>query len=363
MKNKILFGGNDNDIINPTKQIEVFLSIIILGYFGIKIVYGTFFNFYPQKYYYKNITISTNESSDNSANTENITLNAYMPGVWNNEMTDFVTLIVLCGVIFVYTNVSTKSFIDINGNLSLSFLFGYIIGLGYPAIYSNYVKLYNNEVNSSTMIKYMYLIILVIFIVFIIILNYSQSKKISSYHKINYLVYACSIILLFFGLLFAKKNIKSYNSVTYFYNNGEQCTFAKNGVLQSSGDILNITIPFIVFIMLLLFSYEPEELSMKSLYTFIYGLLLGILVSSISYYGIEYFLIKKPEQECKNLNECILKEMPEPIKEPETTTTNQYVPDNPVINKAMSIISILKIVSIIIIILICIFLSYYYIKK
>ena len=213
MKNKILFGGNDT--INPTKQIEVFLSIIIMGYFGIKIVYGTFFNFYPQKYYYRNINISTNESSVNSTNTENITLNAYMPGVWNNEMTDFITLIVLCGIVFIYTNISTKSFIDINGNLSLSFLFGYIIGLGYPAIYSNYIKLYNNNVNTSIMFKYIYLVILVIFIIFIIILNYNQSNKISSYHKINYLVYACSIILLFFGLLLTKKNIKSYNILYY----------------------------------------------------------------------------------------------------------------------------------------------------
>lgn len=376
--NKILSGGDDiekniyKDVVS-TKQIEIFLSIIIIGYFGIKIVYGYFFNFYPEKYYYRNISISTNEKI-NGRNTEDITLNAYTPGVWNNEITDFITLIVLCAVIFVYTHVSTKSFIDIYGNLSLSFLIGYIIGLGYPPIYTNYIKLYKNEINTSSMIKYIYLGVLLVFIMVTIILNYNEANKLSSVHKINYLVYVCAVVLLFFGLILAKKNIKSYNSVTYFYNNGEQCTFAKNGVFQSSGDVLNITSPFIVFIILLFFSYEPEELSMKNLYTFIYGLLLGILVSSISYYGIEYFLMKQPEKECKDLNECILKEMPEPVKETQTEINNKNIISQSNINsnvkgsiniknKGKTNISLLKLISIIIIIIICIFLIYFYLKK
>ena len=376
--NQILSGGENSDKnlykdLTSTKQIEVFLSIIIIGYFGIKIVYGYFFNFYPEKYYYRNVNITTNEKIDGK-NTEDITLNAYIPGVWNNEITDFITLIALSAVIFVYTYVSTKSFVDINGNLSLSFLFGYIIGLGYPPIYANYIKFYETATSTSVMIKYIYLVVLLAFIIFIIILNYNEANKLSKVHKINYLVYACAIVLLFFGLILAKKNIKSYNSVTYFYNNGEQCTFAKNGVFQSSGDIINITLPFIVFILLLFFSYEPEELTMKNLYTFIYGLLLGILVSSISYYGIEYFLMKQPEKECKDLNECILKEMPSPIKEtqreinnkniisPSNVNSNMKGPIN-ITNKGTVTISLLKIISIIIIIIICIFLIYFYLKK
>jgi len=121
LNNKILFGGDNLDInlykdLTSTKQMEVFLSIIIIGYFGIKVVYGYFFNFYPEKYYYRNINITTNEKVD-GRNTGDITLNAYTPGVWNNEITDFITLIVLSTVIFVYTHVSTKSFVNINGNL------------------------------------------------------------------------------------------------------------------------------------------------------------------------------------------------------------------------------------------------------
>jgi hypothetical protein len=371
--NRILFGGEEIDYMTNKsflsyKKIEAFISIIIIGYFGIKIVYGLFFNFYPQKFYYRNIDISTNENVD-SGNTSNITLNAYVPGLWNNEMTDFITLIVLTAIIFVYTNVSTKSFIDTNGNLSLSFLIGYIIGLGYPPIYVNYFQLFNdNEAKNSDVFKYVYLIFFCIFIIFIIALNYTSADKLSSKHKFNYLIYISAIALLFFGLMFAKKNIKSYNSVTYFYNNGEQCTFAKNGVFQSSGEKINITISFLSFIILLFFSYEPEELGMKNLYVFIYALLLGILVSSISYFGIEYFLLKQPEKECKDLNECVLKEMPEPIPEKKVDRPNNNKIDdiqiNPNIKKAIyPKISTLKMIIILILILISIFLIYYYLIK
>ena len=41
MKTKKLFvGGN---ISNPFKQVEVFFSMIILGYFGVQVIYGYFF--------------------------------------------------------------------------------------------------------------------------------------------------------------------------------------------------------------------------------------------------------------------------------------------------------------------------------
>ena len=355
--------------ITFSKQLEIFISIIILGYFGIKIVYGFFFNFYPEKYYYRNIDVSTNQNKA-SLLTQNITLNAYVPGMWNNEMTDFISLLVLIGVVYVYTNASNKSFINNDGNLNFGFLFGYILGLGYPVFYTYYGNIISKEVQTSTMIKIIYYIILLAFIMFIVIMNYNAISKlgdISSVHRLNYNVYVIVIVLLFFGLLLSKKNSKNYNSVTYFYNNGQQCTFAQNGVLQTSGDTVHITIPFLVFILLLLFSYEPSELSMKNLYIFVYGMLLGILVSGISYYGIEYFLEKKPEKECKDINECTLKEMPLPATTPivPTTAPAPLSTDNMnyKINKFGNTASTIKMIIIIILILIAIYLIYYYIKN
>jgi hypothetical protein len=369
--NKILFGGE----ITTNKQIEIFLSIIILGYFGIKIIYGFFFNYYPDKYYYRNIQINSNEGSGNSeqTTTSNITLNAYVPGVWNNEMTDFITLLVLVAIIYIYTNVSSKSFISIDGILNITFLFGYIIGLGYPAIYKNYISLFNAEENSSTVIKIMHLVILIVFIIVVFILNYMAIDPINSVHKSNYVIYTITIVLVLFGLILSKKNSANYLSTKYFYNDGQSCAFNKYSVIQTSGDVLNITIPFLAFIILLLFSYEPSEISFKNLYVFVYGLLLGILVSSISYYGIEYFLQKKPMKECNNDVECTFKDMPSPpLDTPLSVGQNaakailakQLVTDSNLNKMNISFTrnnsGFIKLIIFIFIILILIYLVYYY---
>jgi len=201
----ILIGGDTANNLNfkSNKQMEMFLSIIIIGYFGIKVIYGSFFNFFPNKYYYRNIEITSNEPS--SKNSQQIAMNAYVPGIWNNETSDFVILLVLSFVIYVFTNISEKSIINEFGNLSFVFLFGYIIGLGYPPIYNNYAELFSKEFQSSVLIRYMYLIILIAFVIFIILMNYMYAPVAEKNHKISYTIYVIVVILLFFGLAFSKK--------------------------------------------------------------------------------------------------------------------------------------------------------------
>jgi len=371
--------GGDNSNIGINKQAELFLSIIILGYFGIKIVYGVFFGFYPNKFYYRNIEVTTNEG-DQATNTSKITLNAYVPGIWNNEMSDFITLIVLAYVVFIYTNATTKSFITSDGNVNMAFLFGYIIGLGYPVIYSNYIELYKEQINESKMIQVIYLIVLISFIIFIIVLNFSaiNGNNLNTTHQVNYVIYCIVIILLFFGLIFGRKMAEHYNSVRYFYNDGQNCTFNKYGVIQTSGENIKITLPFLVFIMLLLFSYEPGEVSMKTLYVFVFGLLLGILVSSVSYYGIEYFLEKQPQKECSDPSECILKSMPIPTYEPASPSEDEESAidlnaQNMVVDSNLndenkttttkSAMSLLKIILLILLILVVVYLIFYFILR
>ena len=111
----ILKGVN---IDNHYLQLQTFLSMVILGYFGVKVVYGIFFNFYPEKYYYRNIDINTSESEEESLNTKNVVMNAYMPGLWNTEITDFVVTVILSLIIYIYTNMANRTMIDDNGNLN-----------------------------------------------------------------------------------------------------------------------------------------------------------------------------------------------------------------------------------------------------
>ena len=51
---------------------------------------------------------------------------------------------------------------------------------------------------------------------------------------------------------------------------------------------------------LFLFNYEPADIGYKFLYLFLFGILLGVFVSSISYYGVQYMLANKPEKVCVN---------------------------------------------------------------
>jgi hypothetical protein len=311
LNKKKLFGGDiiQHSNIIQNNQIQIFFTILILGYFGIKIVYAAFFKYYPSKYYYRNVQITSND--ENNSNAENITLNAYIPGIWNNEMSDFITMLVLGIIIYIFTNVSGKSIINEYGNLNIAFIFGYVIGLGYPPIYTKILDIYLKATKIES-IKYIGLSMVVGLAIYIIISNVSYSHATRT-HKITYLIYVAVLSMLVYGLYATRKISNNYSVVSYFNSNSDNCTFARNGVLRTSGDMLNITVPFLAFIIILLYSYEPSHITLVYPYVFTYGILLGIIVSGISFFGMEYFLQKQPEKECNNMEECIIKQMPEPV--------------------------------------------------
>jgi hypothetical protein len=279
-------------------------------------------------------------------------------------VSDFVILIILIIIIFIFTSFSRKSFIESNGKITISFLIGYILGLSYPVFIQSYVNLYFKQIRSSRIVQISYLLVLLFFAIGIISINYLSinDETGSSKNKINYAVYFMTIILVLAGLYISRKKSENYNTVKYFYSNSDSqmCT-NRNGILQTSGDELNITIPFSVFILLLLFSYEPATIGWKNLYSFVYALLLGILVSSVSYFGFEYFLEKTPQKECNSLEECKFKKMPTP----DENAFKSNEPINPKvidINKSNGNISIVNILLLIFIVIVVFYLIYHYAK-
>jgi hypothetical protein len=286
------------DISDNSKQIQIFLSVIIFGYFGVKIVYGLFFQYYPNKYYYRNIDIATTEKSEST--TKNIALNAFIPGMWNNEMCDFVTTIILTSIILVFSYNTSSGIFTLDGSAHPAFILGYLIGLIYPLVYKRYGNFLKEEYSNICTIRYTYLSCLFFLMILIIYLNYTSADITKGNNsKMSLSIYFIIIFLLIFGLLLSKKNSKNYQYVTYYNQNtnGVSCNKKNQTTVQSSGDVINITPQFASFILLFLFCYEPESVNNKFLYIFIYGILLGIVVSGISYYGIEYFLVKMPEKE------------------------------------------------------------------
>jgi hypothetical protein len=117
---------------------------------------------------------------------------------------------------------------------------------------------------------------------------------------------------------------------------------------------------------------------MKSLFIFLYGLFLGILVSNISYYGIEYFLKKVPTQQCNSQSECQLKgiiETPNEEEEDNANSTNSINSSNIIkdsnlkntflykAKQTISKIPLIKLILILAIIFVVIYLLYFYLKK
>ena len=368
MKGKKTIPLQGGTIANPFKQIEVFFSLIILGYFGVKVVYGTFFKFYPQKYYYRNLEINSTSSSSSEdsknkdkENTNQLVLNAYMPGMWNSEITDFVVAIILSLIIFIYTSMPNRSMISEEGNLNPALLFGFILGCGYPPIKHNLEPLINRASSSSLgqNIFNCFGILLFIFLVtFIVIANYfSMNNESNSY--VGYLTYVCAIILLIFGLYFGRKVSATTTQITYNMSQGSNCSKTDQKYVKSSGERLTISATFVVFILLMLFSFSPTNPAFNYGYTFIYGILLGIFISGISYYGIEYFLVKQPEKTCNSYAQC------ENTDADITTSKEDEKQDKLIEEKRYdsNSFSVIKLMLVICLLLILVYLGYKYIYR
>ena len=98
---------------------------------------------------------------------------------------------------------------------------------------------------------------------------------------------------------------------------------------------------------------------------------MGIIVSGISYFGMEYFLKKIPQVQCNSVQECIMKKMPIPVETvedednpPLLIDTNLNINNNNFPNLFKnSKISGLKIFLFFVIILLIVYLVYCYITS
>ncbi len=282
---------NNSEVNSQFTPLQTFISFIIIGYFGVKIVYSTFFSYYPDKFYDKNIEITKDDKST--------ILSSYAPGNWNNEFSDFVTLMILSFIIYLFTNFQSKQMIQQNGVISISFLVGYIIGLGYPIVKKSY-----SGADDQKFGTYVSGIALAICAIAAIYANYSNSSSQSSSDISIYLV---TLFILLYGLYLTRKKSSTTLQTKVFKTKNNKCNSATTGIVETSGEKIHFSTPFFAFIVLLLFKRDPSDSAFRLAIYFIFGLLLGIFVSATSYYGIEYFLQKTPEKVCDDIDECELK--------------------------------------------------------
>lgn len=297
---------------------QYLLSIVLVGYFGIKIFLGSF-NKYPEKFYEKQLIIKSNELCKNNNNVDeennvqdNLVLNYFIPGLINNEIYDIIITVILSSILFIISGMYKRKSFGYIGITNFIFVVGYLIGLNAP-LYKSFFE----EDNNSLFVNYTYLITFIILMGFMCLMSAMGSFN-SNKFSLNdglggYIIYLIVFALLIIGLIFTKKKIKTSNTYYYMnntlYNSNNICDNNKTvGGYQSSGEYVKISMTFLSYILLFIFVYDPFNNQMlNSGYYFVNGLLFGIFISGMSFYGFEYFLNKKPDIYCNNEEDCKLK--------------------------------------------------------
>ena len=292
--------NNNNNNNNNTfssglgDRMRIYLIVIIIGYFLVKLAFAVF-GVYPNKYYNQTITLNTN-----SGGSDEQIVNAYMPGVWNSELTDFLIMVIMCIILFFvkFNNIFplTKNGSSMNYVLWVPFIVGMII----PAIKAS-------AFSSSTKIDNIESIIVVFIGFFMILYNFFVASSVG--YKIKYLIYVGLIILIAVMLYVLRNKSSIFTNVLYNIRNKntENCTRydMENIVVKSSGEEFRLNTAFIVWLVLLLMSFNGGIMTNA-----VNGLLLGIFVSSVSFEGMEYPIIKTASDFCKTQEECKAKNIP-----------------------------------------------------
>lgn len=276
-------------------RMRVYLIVIIFGYFLIKLFFAAF-GVYPDKYYNQTITLNTNDGD-----TKEQIVNAYVPGVWNSELTDFLIMVIMCIILFFvkFNNVFplTQNGSSMNYALWIPFMFGMIIPAVKASSFSNSTSFNNAES------------IVIVFIGFAMILyNFFITSSASGY-RVKYLVYTGLIILIAILLYVLRNKSSVFTNVLYNIRdkNSENCTRydMENIVVKSSGEQFRVNSAFITWLVLLLVSFNGGAVS-----NVVNGLLLGIFVGSVSFEGMEYPIIKTASDFCATPEECNAKNIP-----------------------------------------------------
>ena len=286
--------SNNNNVANEgnplINKLRVFLIMIIFGYFLIKLAFAMF-GVYPDKYYNQTITLNTNLDSNPTQ-----IVNAYVPGVWNSELTDFLIMVIMCVILFFVKFNGPFPFTSSGSKMNYALWIPFIVGLAIPAIKvatSVDSAVFNNVTSVAV------LIIGGFIMVFNIISSFTPS----------YLVFSGLIIVTAIMLYILRNQSNIFSNVLYNVRdkNSENCTRydMENIIVKSSGEQFSVNVAFITWLTLMLFSFNGGAVKDS-----LNGLLLGIFVGSVSFTGMEYPIIKTASDFCSSPTECQQKGIP-----------------------------------------------------
>ena len=290
-----LNNNSNNGVIDMfSVRLRTYLVPLIFGYFLIKLFFATF-GVYPKKYYNQTMTINSN---DEDADKESV-LNAYVPGLWNSELTDFLVMVMMSLILFFVKGNGRFPLLQ-GGGINYILWISFTVGLFIPVLKT---QIYESSVDFDNF----YSILIAIIGIFIVIYNLTFNS--SNNNKGGYAIFT-GLIILITVLLYIFKN-KSNVFANILYNvrdkNSESCTRydMENITVKSTGEEFSINIPFITWIVLLLFSFNNGPVN-----NIFNGILLGAFVGGVSFIGVQYPIIKTASDFCSSYEECQSKGIP-----------------------------------------------------
>jgi len=290
--------NNNNSIsVSLLYRIRVYLIVIIIAYFLVKLIFGLF-KVYPRKYYNQTITINTNKYI-NDDETEQI-INAYVPGMWNSELTDFLIMVVMSLILFFIKFNNTFPLTTGNSAFNYTLWLPFIVTLVLPGIFT---------ATTTDVDKYNSVISIVVFSMAIFMIFFNLFSGSAGGSWVYYIVFSILIAGLGIMMYVIKSNSSVYTTVLYNVREKgtDKCTdfSMENIVVKSSGDKLKLNIAFMTWLAMLFIPYNNGIVS-----NVFNGLLLGLFVGYVSFVGMQYPLIKTASDFCKTKEECAQKGIP-----------------------------------------------------
>lgn len=339
-------GGNSPD------KIRVFLFFIIFAYFASK-VFFSFFRFYPIK-----------SSSE--------------------EIANFAQLIIFAGILFFMSNIPI-----LNNDQSINFPFwiGALIGLQLP-YYTELLIPFIQRRNESALVflRILFVIMVAGIVIFLTYVNFNDSANNSNSNNssISYFYVVFAVFFIILAIIVTRSPVKYFKSVCAFSEYGccpdgvtaktapnDKCGqdsppcaqpnapfggCCPDGVTQKAdingtncppiyqqteGQNIQLNLSFLLWVMLFLFAFPYES----KILGFIHGAILGMFISSLSFYGMGFLLEKSDPIQCNSIQEC------ETRKVTNITLMKQYNTDyNRGVLIALYVCSLLLIISLIYII-------------
>ncbi len=330
MSNKVNKLGNNyelNVIDWDKNKLQKYVTLLIVGYFGVKILYGIF--------------------------------NKYSKKPMRDEIIDFSVVIVMGSILYLLTNMDKRHVLGHLNNLNWFFFIGYLIGLNIPFIYQEIFK--QDNIANNKAIQYLFY---GVFIFIILIMTYLSIRSSADHgNPLYYVLYLIVIAFIIMGLIITRQKPKLYSSTKlntdgqealdelgrHFntddinkmidtkefkqaaeksYNNRDSNyvdtvankyldmasvtdktnvsdllmslhkPIIQKGYVTVHGTYITFGLAAIGWLLSLLFMYDAEETVLQRFLSLFNGFTIGLFVSGASFYGFQYILSDEREKQC-----------------------------------------------------------------